>query len=153
MAALGVVVVAGILATGLYVNRGARVILQGRIQKVRVLGIDEKTTAVIVDFRVTNPADYVSMVESVVVEIDTNDGKGLSGTAVADIDAERFLAANPLLGGKYNRSLVMRERITPKQTVDRMIAVRFDAPEAVVNSRKKTRVRITDVDGPVSVIE
>lgn len=153
MAVAGVGAVALILGTGLYLNRGARVILEGKIQKVRVQAIDDQNTAVIVDFRATNPAKYDSMVGSVSVEVDSVGGTTLTGTAVADADAQRFLEAFPLLGPKYNPSLVTRERIKPGQTVDRMTAVRLEAPEAVVNSRKAIRVRILDIDGPVSVID
>ena len=153
MGGVGIAAVAALIGAGLFLSRGERVILQGHVQKVRVQAIDEKTTAVILDFRATNPANYASMIGEVRVEIDTNDSKTLIGSAVADIDAERFIAANPLLGPKYNRSLVTHERIPPRQTVDRMIAARFDATEAEINARKKIRIRITDVDGPVSVIE
>lgn len=150
---LGAAIVAGIWGSGLLVNQGSHVVLKGTIQKVRVQPVDDATTAVVVDFRYTNPADYSLVVRDVTVEIITADGETVSGRTVADIDAERFLAAYPALGGKFNPSLVTREKIAPKQTDDRMIAASFDLASDVVEKRKAIRIRIQDVDRPVSVIE
>jgi hypothetical protein len=150
---LGVVIVAAIWGAGLLANKGSHVVLNGKIQKVRIKAVDEETTAVVVDFRYTNPANYSLVVRDVTIEIVTEDGEVVSGRTVADIDAERFLAAYPELGGKFNPSLKTREKILPKQTDDRMIAASFELTEAQVEKRRSIRVRIQDVDRPVSVIE
>jgi hypothetical protein len=34
--------------------------------------------------------------------------------------------------------------------MDRMIVARFEAPESVLESRKKLKVQIVDLDGPTS---
>lgn len=150
---LGVAIMAAILGGGLFVSRGSHVELKGHIQKVRIQPVEENTTAVIVDFHYTNPADYAFVVRDVTVEITTAEGEVVAGRTVADIDAERFLAAYPELGGKFNKSLVTREKIQPKQSDDRMIAASFELPVAAVEKRKGIRVRIEDVDRPVSVIQ
>jgi len=46
----------------------------------------------------------------------------------------------------------VRTRIEPHQSLDRMLAVRFEVPEEAVEQRRTLRVRITDVDGAVSEI-
>jgi len=42
--------------------------------------------------------------------------------------------------------------IRDSQSLDRMLAVRFEVPEEAVEQRRTLRVRITDVDGAVSEI-
>jgi len=150
---LGVAIVAAIWGGGLFASRGTHVQLKGNIQKVRIQSVEENTTAVVVDFRYTNPADYAFVVRDVTVEITTAEGEVVTGRTVADIDAERFLAAYPDLGGKFNQSLITREKILPGQSDDRMIAASFELPVAVVEKRKGIRVRIEDVDRPVSFIQ
>jgi hypothetical protein len=54
----------------------------------------------------------------------------------------------PLLGQKYNDTLKMRDRIAPRQTLDRMIAARFEIPQDQLDKRKRLAVRVEDVDGP-----
>lgn len=150
---LGVVIVGLLWASGIFVSRGAHVVLNGRIQKVRVHPLDENTSAVIVDFRATNPADYALVVGETTIEIETADGKTTQGRTVADVDAERFLTAYPELGGKFNQSLMTKEKVEPKQTLDRMLAASLDLKASDVEKRKKLRVRVKDVDGAESVIE
>lgn len=150
---LGVAIVAALWGSGIFISRGAHVVLEGKIQKVRVQALDETNTAVLVDFRFTNPADYPLVVREAEIEIETADGKTVTGRTVADVDAGRFIAAYPELGGTYNQSLMTKEKIVPKQTADRMIAASFELKASDVEKRKKIRVRVTDVDGPQSVIE
>ena len=50
-ALVGLAVAIGLVAAGLFFSRGARIILQGKIQKVRIQAIDENSTAILVDFR------------------------------------------------------------------------------------------------------
>jgi len=93
------------------------------------------------------------MVRSVAVSL--IDGKNylVEGSTIADSDAARLFDYYPLLGQKYNDSLTMRSRIQPRQTVDRMIGVRFEIPEAQVLSRKNLKIRVEEVDRGASEIE
>src|SRR5262245_34447826 len=132
-ALIGLAVALAVAGAGLFFSRSSRIVLDGKIQKVRVQAIDEQSTAVIVDFRVTNPSKHTFVLGTGTIEIDTKDNKTLTGDTVSDRDAERFLAAYPLLGPKFNQSLVPREKVGSKQTGDYMLAARVDVPEAAVN--------------------
>lgn len=147
---LGLVVVAGGLATVLYLSRGTHIQLKGNIQKVRTLPIEDKGSIAIIDFHLVNPADYAFVVKRVVVTLTAQDGEKLEGTNIAEIDARRLFEYYPSLGQKFNSTLLMKERIGPKETPDRMLAVRFEVPEAKIQMPKEIRVRIEDVDGAFS---
>ncbi len=153
LAGIGALIVGALVASGLFVQRGSRVIADGRIQKVRTLQVEDNTTVVLVDFRATNPAKYPLVVRDVTLEVETATGETLSGDVVADIDVERFVANYPVIGPKYNPTLRTRERIAAGETVDRMAAASFPAAESVIQGRRKLRIRIVDVDGPVTVLE
>jgi hypothetical protein len=65
------------------------------------------------------------------------------------MDAKRLFEGLPLLGQKFNQTLLMKDRIAVGETVDRMVAARFEAPEARLENRKRFLLRIEDVSGPV----
>ena len=67
-----------------------------------------------------------------------------------EVDAKRIFEYYPILGQKYNASLITRDRIPGRTTEDRMIVARFEIPVAALDARKNLKVRIEDVDGPVS---
>ena len=69
---------------------------------------------------------------------------------MSELDARRLFEYYPQLGQKYNDSLLMKNKLAPHQTFDRMIAARFEAPESALESRKNLTVRIVDLDGPTS---
>jgi hypothetical protein len=62
------------------------------------------------------------------------------------------MAGVPLLGDKYNQSLMVRERVPAHTTLDRMIAARFEMPDSQLQARKRFLVRIEEVDGVVQVL-
>jgi hypothetical protein len=76
-------------------------------------------------------------------------GGQTEGQTVSEPDAKRVFAGIPLLGQKYNDSLIMNDKLPPKASWDRMIASRFEVPEAKLETRKRFLVRIEEVDGPV----
>jgi len=55
-----------------------------------------------------------------------------------------------LLGQKYNDTLVTQDKIPPGASADKMVAVRFEAPESRLENSKRFLQRIEDVDGPVT---
>jgi hypothetical protein len=147
---VGVVVVLAAIAGVFYVQRGAHIELKGQILKVRTQAMDAASSVAVVDFRFANPADYTFVVRKVDVLLEDKDGKVQEGTAISEVDAKNLFHYYPLLGEKYNDSLLMRARIAPHQSMDRMAAVRFEVPEEQLQARKKLAVRIEDVDGAVS---
>ena len=105
-----------------------------------------------IDFRLVNPADFPFVVRRVDVTLEDPSGKTVEGTLVADVDAKKLFEYYPLLGPKYNDSLLMKARINPRQSLDRMVTVRFEIPEKEVQNRKRLKIHIEDLDGAVSEI-
>lgn len=147
---IGLVVV--LIAVGfiLYLQRGAHVELKGAILKVRTMGMEDNSSLAVVDFRFANSSDYPFVVRSVDVTATGADGQNYSSTPVSEVDARRIFEYYPVLGQKYNATLVTRDRIPGKHSEDRMIVARFELPVAQLDARKNLKIRIEDVDGPVS---
>lgn len=144
---VGIAIVAIAIAMVMHAQRGAHIELTGKILKVRTAPIDENSSVAAVDFRVTDPADYPFMVKSVTLTVVDASGKQIDGSTVSEPDAVRIFDALPLLGPKYNSSLIIGERIASHQTVDRMSSARFEVPDSVLESRKNLILRIDEVDG------
>ena len=54
-----------------------------------------------------------------------------------------------MLGQKYNDTLILRDKIPPHTSQDRMVAARFEAPVAKLESHKRFVIRVEEVDGKV----
>jgi hypothetical protein len=150
---VGLVVVAIGVGGVFYMQRGAHVELKGAVLKVRTQVMDENSSVAVIDFRFVNPSNYPFVVKEVTVSIVDKDGKTLEGQPVSELDARRLFEYFPQLGQKYNPSLMMRDKIMGRQSMDRMIVSRFESPEAVLEGRKALTVRIVDVDGPVAELQ
>ena len=74
-------------------------------------------------------------------------GKSYPGTVAAEMDTDRLFEAVPLLGQKYNNSLIARDRVPAHTSMDRMIAARFESPEAELDARKRFVLRVEEKDG------
>ncbi len=148
---IGIVICAIAVVWILYMQRGAHMELRGSIQKLRTLPLDESSVAAIADFRLENPADYKFVVRQILVTAVMADGKVLEGSAVSEVDTKNvFQYFAQQLGPMYNPVLLMHAVVQPHQTVDRMIAARFEVPEKVFAQRKDLRIRIEEIDGPVA---
>jgi len=149
---LGVGLALVVLGIGamLYIQRGSHVELKGSVLKVRTAALDETSSVAIIDFRFVNPSDFPFVVRTVDVTMEEKNGKIVNSEPISEVDAKRLFEYNPLLGQKFNDSLLMRDKIAPKKTEDRMIAARFNMPVEKLETRKTFRIRIEDVDGPVS---
>ncbi len=149
---IGLAVAAGALSLVLYLTRGSHLELKGSVQKFRTLAVEENNSIAIIDFRFINPSDYTFVVKKVTVTLTTADGQKLEGANIAELDARRVFEYHPALGQKFNETLRVKEKLGSRQTLDRMIAVSFSAPEAKLQSARQIRVRIDDVDGASSEI-
>lgn len=149
---IGIAVIAIAVAAILFLNRGARIGLTGQILKVRTAPLDEASSVAVLDFRIHNPASNTFVVRTVTVVMEDPDGKQYGGATVSETDAKTLFQFVPLLGQKFNPTLLMKDKIPPGTTEDRMVAVRFEAPEARLDARKRFLLRIEDVDGPVTEI-
>ena len=151
-AGIGLLIVLVAVAVILFLNRGAHVELKGAVQKVRIQGMADKSCVVIVDFRFVNPSDYPFVVRDANLLLEDIDGNILKGMAVAAGDAAKLFDYYPLLGQQFNEVLVVRDRVEPKESLDRMIAARFEVPDSTADLRRRLIIRIEDVDGGVSEI-
>lgn len=146
----------GVVAAGIggvfWLQRGAHIDLKGQVLKVRTQAMDEASSVAVVDFRFVNPANYPFMVREVTVSIVDKDGQKIDGATVSEADAKRLFEYYPLLGQKFNETLLMRTRIPARQSMDRMVSARFEIAEEKLQARRKLILRIEDVDGPVAEI-
>jgi len=147
---IGLAVIAVAVAGILYLQRGAHIELKGSILKVRTMGMDDSSSLAVVDFRFANSSDYPFVVRTVDVSATGADGRTYTSTPVPEVDARRIFEYYPVLGAKFNPSLITRDKIPGQQTEDRMIVARFEIPVAKLDARRNLKVRIEDVDGPVS---
>jgi len=148
--AIGIAVIGLAVGGILFMQRGARVGLVGKILKVRTAPLDEKTSIVVLDFRFTNPSSYPFMVRTVTVLFDDKDGNTYDGSTVSEVDAKRLFENLPLLGPKFNDTLIMGDKIPSQTSQDRMVAAHFDCPESRLQGRKRFIIRIEEVDGQVT---
>jgi hypothetical protein len=142
------VVVVGIL----HWTRGAHLELKGAVLKVRLQEMDQRSAVAIVDFRFVNPSDQMFQVRTVTVTIEDARGNLAEGRVASELDAQRLFQFYPVLGQKFNDTLRARNKIAARQSMDRMVAVRFEMPDSAIAARKNLRLRIEDVDGAVSEI-
>jgi hypothetical protein len=149
MVAFGIGLAVIALAVGgiFFMQRGDRIELPGKILKVRTAPLDEDSSIAVIDFRITNPSNILFEVRTVTVEMDDPQGRSYLGQPVSEMDAVRLFEGLPVLGQKFNPTLVMRERLGSHGSADRMIAARFQAPMALLDGRKRFIVRIEEVDG------
>jgi hypothetical protein len=150
---IAVIVVAAVIGGVFYMQRGAHVELQGKILKVRTAPLDENNSVAVLDFRFTNVADYPFAVHDVTVALEDGSGNRVDGSVIAETDAQRLFEAIPLLGQKYNASLIVRDKIPGHASEDRMIAVSFKIPEAQLEKHRQVTIRVEEADGPVSEIK
>ena len=146
---VGLAVVGVAVAVLLFSTKGAHLDLQGEILKVRVLALNPNASLVMADFRVTNPSDLNFIVKNVTMWLDPLSGVPLEGTPISKHDMDNVFTYQKLLGPKYNDVLSIKDRIGPRQTVDRMTGVRFELPESGIDFRKDIRLHFEEMDGTV----
>jgi hypothetical protein len=146
---IGIVCVAIAVGIIVFMQRGAHLDLPGSVLKVRTAPLDEGSTVAMIDFRVSNTSDYRAVVRTVRVFAEAKNEGRLEGTIISDVDSQRVFDALPLLGKKYNPSLVLKDSIPGHATWDRMIGARLDVPEAQLQQRKRFIVSIEEVDGNI----
>lgn len=144
---VGLAIIALAVGGIFFMQRGDRMQLPGKILKVRTAPLDDDSSVAVIDFRISNPSDILFEVRTVTVEMDDNQGKSYMGQSISEMDAKRLFEGLPVLGTKFNTSLLMRDRIGSHGSADRMIAARFQAPVSLLDGRKRFVVRIEEVDG------
>ena len=128
MIALGVGLVCIVVAVAgiLYMQRGARVGVTGQVIKVRTAPLDENSTIVVLDFRITNPSDYPFMPRNVTAIYEDSAAKRTEGITAPELDAQHIFQGIPVLGEKFNKTLIERDKVDGHGTLDRMVMAKFD---------------------------
>ena len=68
----------------MYMQRGAHIEVTGSVLKVRTLELDENSSLAVVDFRISNPADYNFVVRSVEVFLEDPAGKRFDSASISE---------------------------------------------------------------------
>src|SRR4051812_40304992 len=144
---IGLAIIALAIGGIFLMQRGDKIELPGKILKVRTAPLDDDSSIAVIDFRITNTSDVQFEVRTVTVEMDDQAGKSYLGQPASETDAKALFEGRPVLGQKYNKTLIMRERIGAHVSQDRMIAARFQTPVATLEARKRFVLRIEEVDG------
>ena len=137
-------IIAFLVYTSFSATKGNHLAPTGKIGKVRIQKVDENVSFVVIDFTAENDSDRNMIVRTIAVNVDDNEG-----SAAASRDVESAFQAYPELGEKFNPILRERDTIAAHQSVDRMVAFRFDLPFAKLENLNKLTLRIEDVTGPV----
>lgn len=140
--AIAVMIVAAVVASILYSTKNNKVELTGQVLRVRTHPVDEANTVVLADIRVNNPSTQQFVVNNVRVFLGD-----LEADIFSESDARQVFNYYPVLGKKYNPNLIVRQKINPGETIDRMVTVRFAAKDDRIQSREGLRIVITDIDG------
>ena len=128
-------------------TKGNHLVLNGTILKVRTLPLSPVATLAVVDFRVVDPSDIPFMIKSATLTLEPASGAILDGMTVSKPDIENVFKYNPILGPKFNDVLGIRDRVEAHQHVDRMVAARFEIPEAQAEDRKAIHLHVEEMDG------
>ena len=146
-AIIAMFVVAAVIGGILVSTRKNKVELNGSVLRVRSHSVDSENTIVFADIRVSNPSTQQFVVQEVEVFLESAEGERLTGDTFSETDAQRIFTFYPVLGKKHNPNLMIRQKVNPGESIDRMISVRFGANEDRVGKRKALRIVVTDVDG------
>jgi LEA14-like dessication related protein len=97
---IGLAVVGALIYGVLMGTKGSHVDLTGEILKVRVLALSPQASLVVVDFRVTNPADIPFVVNTVQTQLDRFESETVDGVSISKADVENVFKYEKLLGPK-----------------------------------------------------
>lgn len=144
---VGILVVAAALGVILYETKGSHLELKGEILKVRLGVIDEHNTAAVLDLRLENLSDVPFVMRDVKVTADAPNGDKVEGISISKSDFKQLLEYNKFLGKQFNEGFSIKDKAPPRQTIDRMLAVRFELSQAELEKCKLIRVWLQDMDG------
>ena len=143
----GVAIVGAALGFLLVGTKGNHLELHGSILKVRVMPLSPVASLAIVDFRVNDPSDVPFVIKNATLTLETAKGEMLDGMMVSKPDVENVFKYNPILGPKFNDVLSIKDRIEPRQRLDRMVGARFEITEAQAEERKAIHLHVEEMNG------
>jgi len=147
--AIGLAAIAVVVGIVMFMNRGAHLDLPGKIVKIRTVPVDEDHSVAVADFQVANTSDYPFVVRTVTLVMEDPAGAQHEGLTSSEIDAQRFFEGTPILGPKYNPTLITQETVAGHVSKDRMVLSYFNMPESKLQARKRFLVRVEEIDGKI----
>jgi hypothetical protein len=153
---LKVVIIAGLLgalllAGGIVLfNRDTAPRLDGAITQVRTLGMDQNSSAAIVNFDAVNGSNNLLIVARRDLFAIDQHGMERSSSTISASDLEYLFKLYPALGGMGFEPLVDRVRVEPGGPLRGILAARFEIPKHELDQRQAIIFRIEDVDGKQS---
>jgi hypothetical protein len=144
--AIGAIVVAVAVGAILFLQRGAHIDLPGQMTKVRTVSTGENDALVLIDLRITNPSNYPFVVRNVTVVLEKKSGEQFPREIVSRSDTERLFDALPD-SGPYHPPLFTNATLAPGATGVYTLAAQFNAPERILQDRKRFLVQIDEIDG------
>jgi hypothetical protein len=151
--AAAILVIAIVVWGGFVETKGNHLAPAGKIGKVRSIQVDDNEAILVFDFNLKNDSDVLMTVHSIEGSLDASDGSTVEGSMVAAADLANVFRYYPGLGEQYNPPLKARDTLAGHADTDRMVALRFDVPAAVVDKRKGVTLRIEDITGPVAELK
>ena len=147
--AAGLAVIGALIWAVFMKQSGAHIDPKGSILKVRTLKLDDKSSAAVMEIRLTNDADYPIVARTIEASVDTNVGHE-DGNVVAEMDVKRLYQYYPVLGEQYNPVLKARDKVPPHSSIDREVCAQFNIPVEDLDQRKDLVVRVEDITGPTA---
>ena len=144
---------AGALAlTGLFYflayDQAARI--DGTITNVRTLAMDQHASVAIVDFEGANGSDILFVVDDREIIVVDENGFRHEGSTISARDLEGLFQYFTLLGEMKNEPFLSSTKLEPGDTVEGVVAARFEISKDQIDARRELILRLSDVDGGVS---
>jgi hypothetical protein len=144
---IGLIAVAAAVGGILYMQRGAHMELTG-VMTVRTIATDENTALAVVNLRIANPSDYAFEFHNATVTLETKAGE-FPRDIVSRVDAQRLFDAMPD-AGPFHPTLYTNAIIPAHSASDYTLLAQFNAPEKMLQDRKRFVVRIQEINGKVA---
>ena len=144
---IGLLLVGFVLWFGNFSTSDSRLQVSGEILKVRSMEMTPDSTLVILDFRMKNESNVNFVLKESTILWTNSEGRELEATHVARPDLDRVLQYAQQAGPKYNEMFVIRDKLTGKAMLDRMVSGTVPVSDAVFAKRKGLKLRLTDLDG------
>ncbi len=132
---------------GVLDSKGNHLDPTGKIGKVRTLKTDERSTIVVVDFKIRNDADVAMTIRNIETSMTVPGGGPGDGRLISAPDVEKIFRNYPELGEQYNPPLKARDQVNGHSVVDRMVAIQFEVPEEMAAARTDLTLRFEDISG------
>ena len=142
--AIGLAIVAVLIAVVFFKQRGDHLEPTGSILKVRSIASDEQHSIVVLELRIQNDSDVAMRVRDLSMKVEMKDGHEMPGVLISKPDTKQLFTYYPALGEIYNQSLVRDTKIGAHETADFMLAGRIDLPESQLAERRTISVAVQD---------